>query len=962
VIKTTNYGANWFTMTAIGGTVNTLHMYSKSILVTGRSDNYVFFSDNGGLVFNLLNIISSKVTNLLLNSYDELITVTSGKNLILSNVKGNTTATITSSYDIISMESLNDRNVIISTSNNNYLILNLTTQTIKSYYSPLSFITMVNNNNTIYGIGSDYLLYSLNQYQNGTLNLYNNNNLFGQYNNTRRLILPYLFSNNYNFRTELTYNNVTVSSNILQININPNLRLLTISDVLYSSNNIILNTSTDYKYIFGKTTFFNKINNNKLIGNINLIRFVNDNIIFTGGSNGLLNYSINRGINWQIIDTKINSDILSFYAWDISNILVITSNRIVKTINGGTTWYDVSGNFLNKTFTCGDIIDDTGYVGTNDGSIFKTFDFGNNWILVNSYGGNFTVLKIYNKNIIFTGRIDQYILYTLDSFRTYALFNTNVSIINDIIISSLDQIILLQNNNKNVAKFDGLSQSLTTIQSSNYILSLDMFNNSEILMSTYINQYIVTNLDSMVTTTYPSDVPLTKMKKYKTSVYGIDKYGNFYKLDTRIPGQIKIYDETNNLLLNTQYDEKIIINNLQSKPYELNGIIDTIETISSNILSLDLRANYSINTVSGIINTGPNTKIIVNSNYNYQINKSSFWNLISNSPLLLNPVNIKFYSDSIYYICGKEGKLICTFDGGVSWSSIKTNSLNNIINFNLIDISNIVLIFSNKISRTINGGLSWFDISGTPFFNKTLSSADSIEETIIVGTTDGYLYKSINYGNTWFQLTYLVTQINSLSMYNKSIYAFSGSNNYIYITRNNYENYRPILVSLVSNKIIFDSFNKIYYADNRTINIINYWSDGGAIVTSINNQTMILIDSSLLLFSCYSTKYGIIDLNNNNKIYLYEGPISFILFEKYKNSIYGIGSDYKFYKLNIRNPFNIDIYDNNTLISSSSYNDFIILNNLSSKNYNLIGYVNTISSNILPINTTINLNLSTLRS
>ena len=114
-------------------------------------------------------------------------------------------------------------------------------------------------------------------YQQGILKLYNDNTLLGTYDNTQKLILPYLTSNNYILRTELTYNNITVSSNILSVNINPGLQILTISDALYSSSNISLNISSNYNYILNKTSFWNKINNNKLIGSVKIIRIIDEN-------------------------------------------------------------------------------------------------------------------------------------------------------------------------------------------------------------------------------------------------------------------------------------------------------------------------------------------------------------------------------------------------------------------------------------------------------------------------------------------------------------------------------------------------------------------------------------------------------------------------------------------------------------------------------------------------------------
>jgi len=56
-----------------------------------------------------------------------------------------------------------------------------------------------------------------------------------------------------------------------------------------------------------------------------------------------------------------------------------------------------------------------------------------------------------------------------------------------------------------------------------------MLNTREIILSTFLNQFIIFNLDNGISTIYSSVAPIIAMKKYNFSVYGVDNYNNFYK-------------------------------------------------------------------------------------------------------------------------------------------------------------------------------------------------------------------------------------------------------------------------------------------------------------------------------------------------------------------------------------------------------------------------------------------------
>ena len=950
LLKTVNYGNYW---TIINNNISSknINLYNKNFITISTPNSYILQSQNGGNTFTTAqNANIGNITHIITCSFHEVFFIGNYKNLLKYDFYYNGGQTYTFNTGILCMERLSDR-LIIGSTINNYFIFNIDTSTINYYYSPVTIIIMKKYKNIIYGVSTDYKLYTFSTFQQGNLKLYNNDILFGEYNNLQRLIIPYLTKDIYNFRTELTFKNITISSNILNINIDPSLQLLTISTLLYSSNNIVLNVSSNYNYIIDKTSFWNKINNNKLVGCVNLMRFLDENTIITIGHHGIVNYSYDAGYNWSYFNYGLNTSIVNFYAWDISNILIFTPNKILKTSNKGLSWYDTSGYFVNNGIVDADIIDDVGYIVTWEGNIFKTINYGDNWSLIYNIGGGVMSFSLYNKNIFIIGKANALVYYTYNGGLTFSNYNSGVGAFTKLSLLSPTEFILVSLFGR-VMIGNLFTSSNFTVLYTFPITSIESLNTREILFSTYANQMYVLNLNTNTSYSFPPNIQIITMKRYNNSVYCINDNNDFYKIDTRIPDIINIYD--NDILLKQQklIDNKLILNDLQSKNYNFSILLNTI---SSKILPINLIENY---TISSSILYGSNIKLSINSSYNYQINKSSFWNLLNNNSIIGNPLIFKVISNNIFYVSSHGGIMSYTFDAGLNWNLLIKNNTLNIINFRIIDISNIIVLFSNKISKTFDGGNNWFDISNTPFSNKIINTGDFIDETIILGTLDGYIYKTVDNGNLWSQLSYISNvQINNLSMYNKNIFAFNGNNNYIYITRDNGNTYFSQSIGLI-NKITFNHLYKFYLiVNNGNLYEMSYWGLVGQTVDNI--QAFILIDSTTLLFSKYTCQYGIVNLITN-VITIYDSPVPFILFTQYQNVIYGISNNYKIYKIHTKNPNLINIYDNNTLLNTFTYNDHINICNLNSKQYNLIGYINTISSNILNIDSRINLNITTI--
>lgn len=128
---------------------------------------------------------------------------------------------------------------------------------------------------------------------------------------------------------------------------------------------------------------------------------------------------------------------------------------------------------------------------------------------------------------------------------------------------------------------------------------------------------------------------------------------------------------------------------------------------------------------------------------------------------------VKFANDSIGYIVGEKGTILKTVDGGLSWSDISIE-----MSYSLYDITTLgtdtCWISGGRnynwysepgdsagiLMRTINGGLSWeIDSSYSKAVNKVLLINDSLAYMVNTSEDTSLLFVSIDLGDTFSQIT-----------------------------------------------------------------------------------------------------------------------------------------------------------------------------------------------------------------
>lgn len=106
------------------------------------------------------------------------------------------------------------------------------------------------------------------------------------------------------------------------------------------------------------------------------------------GDNGYILRSVDSGSNWEVVGLEISDDLENVYIIDPNNIIITSSTKIYRTLDGGETWVNTEFPDSFVVFKSYFIDNSIGFVinDTPEGSIWKTTDGGANWYLVYESG------------------------------------------------------------------------------------------------------------------------------------------------------------------------------------------------------------------------------------------------------------------------------------------------------------------------------------------------------------------------------------------------------------------------------------------------------------------------------------------------------------------------------------------------------------------------------------------------
>jgi photosystem II stability/assembly factor-like uncharacterized protein len=131
--------------------------------------------------------------------------------------------------------------------------------------------------------------------------------------------------------------------------------------------------------------------------------FTTSNTGYVAGSNGRIMKTTNKGDNWTNLSSTTSTALDGIYFVNENTGYVGGANIFLKTTDAGQTWTNKTGSFISPFETAEDVYfadANTGIYGTNASRIVKTTNGGDSWYLVNNtIGGAVWGLEFPTPNI-----------------------------------------------------------------------------------------------------------------------------------------------------------------------------------------------------------------------------------------------------------------------------------------------------------------------------------------------------------------------------------------------------------------------------------------------------------------------------------------------------------------------------------------------------------------------------------
>jgi photosystem II stability/assembly factor-like uncharacterized protein len=548
-------------------------------------------------------------------------------------------------------------------------------------------------------------------------------------------------------------------------------------DVEFVTTNIgyIITTNELLETIDAGNTWLKKQN----ISSGNDISFYNTTGYIVG-NDGYVLKSINNGASWNQISTGFNSSFNTVNIIDDDNIILSTSNSIVITNNGGTTWgtLSVPNSSVNKTFFTNNLI---GHAVCNGGTILKTVDGGQNWYTIqgtNSFPSNFISVYFINENIGFASGENDYIFKTTDAGETWIQ-------ISDPSIDIYGFYFLDENNGFASGEYGATYKTIDGGNSWSPIF----------FQSGFVQG---------------------------TNIYGIYFQDSNIGFITGLNGRIM----------------KTIDGGNTWAQYSITSNLNTIQFLDDNI---------------GYTNSGRN--------FYKTLNGGNSWTNVGSIDSFISIPRFTFVNENLgFAISGGTygGQVFKTINGGVTWSF-------------LIDLfeyggSSITFLdentgfasggagsnsYSRKVMKTIDGGDNWTQVLSQVSFGQIQFVNNMVGYGNRIGNSNGRMYKTTDGGTTWnISIELDDKNINSFYFTDKNDGFFIGDEGIIYQTSNGGTNWQKL-------NVLYENYRLIGF-HNKNVGFVR--GESGRIYKT---------EDGGLSWNLDSTIHGVNDLHIiNNKIYL----------------------------------------------------------------------------------------------
>ncbi|MBN8586255.1 MAG: T9SS type A sorting domain-containing protein [Ignavibacteria bacterium] len=180
--------------------------------------------------------------------------------------------------------------------------------------------------------------------------------------------------------------------------------------------------------IFKTTMFFLAFVTTQLLIAQNTFRcleFSTPEIGITVGDNGMMMKTEDGGQTWFEIQSNTVQNLWKTSAVDGDTIVVVgNGGTILKSSDAGTTWQPMQSGTTTDLFGVYAREDGTGFAVGRNGSIFKSTDHGSNWeVVIQNHGNDLRAISMYADNGVIVGD-KNHIFFTTDAGATWNAPNT----------------------------------------------------------------------------------------------------------------------------------------------------------------------------------------------------------------------------------------------------------------------------------------------------------------------------------------------------------------------------------------------------------------------------------------------------------------------------------------------------------------------------------------------------------
>ena len=582
---------------------------------------------------------------------------------------------------------------------------------------------------------------------------------------------------------------------------------------------------------------------------------------------------------WQVMEFNPTSfGINNVTGSDSSNIFISTlGGEIFKTIDQGSSWIDLSVENVNLVNAIDIAESGIGYLINQDGQVYKTIDFGNSWFvtgaMVPAYIAN---IAITDSMTIYLSYINSYsMLKSIDGGITFSQMHTDIDIVSDFhFFNSNDGFVT----NEYLLKTTDGGSSFDTIE----INGSNMLSPNQLEFVDEMNGWVLINSDSLYSTidgginwTRVTDPPLSNNMTFIDDMNGI-VYNTWMAYKTHNKGiswertAIPYYFINKNVIDNNFW----ICGN--------GGLVGS----TSNFLDWNhCGTGFTLSEYQDIMILNDSTHCILdkyNPNVLFTNNDGNHYEEINltNNDEFNNPYCAWMINSNIIFIGLKNGKILCTYNGGLSWTEIYNfnNPFIKIYDIQFIDESNgWAIAWDNQnsyILRTSDGGVSW-DIQqfqGNKFHRFSFTD---LNNGWVLDISEPKIYKTSNSGNSWTDIIVGSGNYYDLHFINNQVGFVAGTGCFKTIdggstwTQVRDNTSYTIAVHFINEMVgcILDDMG-VWHTNNGG----QYWE----LVFEISNT-----DYSLAFMEFYDDNYGIITAYNLDTVY--GSPL--ILFKTYNGGM-----------------------------------------------------------------------------